>query len=149
VEGAVAAPITTTAASVRFATFKAERETAAFRTALAGWSVQVASELIRCRGRSAQQDASAAKTSWERAHATLAQINLIPLTPEIIELATNPTAHYYEQRTQSTSPPPTMREDLGAIFVYDNDLHAAARAPPRPPRTAMNPRDSMGGRSGT
>jgi predicted nucleic acid-binding protein len=108
--------------------FKAERETEAFRTALADWPVQVASELIRVEAictarRLGDQDV------LRRAHATLEQINLIPLTPDIIELATD--AHIPPLRAMDAihlATALTMREDLGAIFVYDSDLHAAAEA---------------------
>ena len=108
--------------------FKAERETEAFRTALADWPVQVANELITVEAictarRLGGQDA------LQRARATLEQINLIPLTPEIVELATG--AHSPPLRAMDAihlATALTMREDLGAIFVYDSDLHAAAGA---------------------
>jgi predicted nucleic acid-binding protein len=108
--------------------FKAERETEAFRTALADWSVQVASELIRVEAictarRLGGQDV------LQRASDSLERINLIPISPEIIELAT--TAHTPPLRAMDAihlATALTMREDLGAIFVYDNDLHAAAGA---------------------
>jgi predicted nucleic acid-binding protein len=108
--------------------FKAERETEAFRTALADWPVQVASELIRIEAictarRLGGQDA------LQRARATLERINLVPLTPEIIELATEP--HAPPLRAMDAihlATALTVREDLGAMFVYDSDLHAAARA---------------------
>jgi uncharacterized protein len=64
-----------------------------------------------------------------RAKAAVEQINLIPLTPEIIELATNactPPLRAMDAIHLATAL--TMREDLGAVFVYDNDLHAAAQA---------------------
>lgn len=107
--------------------FKAERETEAFRTALADWPVQVASELIRVEAictarRLGDQDI------LQRANAALERINLIPLTPEIIELATD--AHTPPLRAMDAihlATAITMREDLGAMFVYDNDLHAAAQ----------------------
>jgi predicted nucleic acid-binding protein len=108
--------------------FKAERETEAFRTALADWPVQVASELIRVEAictarRLGGQDV------LQRASEALERINLIPIFPEIIELAT--TAHTPPLRAMDAihlATALTMREDLGAIFVYDNDLHAAAGA---------------------
>jgi uncharacterized protein len=108
--------------------FKAERETEAFRTALADWPVQVASELIRVEAictarRLGDQDA------LQRAKAALERINLIPVTPEIIELATNayaPPLRAMDAIHLATAI--TMREDLGAMFVYDGDLHAAAHA---------------------
>jgi predicted nucleic acid-binding protein len=108
--------------------FKAERETEAFRTALADWPVQVASELIRVEAictarRLGGQDV------LQRASEALERINLIPISPEIIELAT--TAHTPPLRAMDAihlATALTMREDLGAVFVYDNDLHAAAGA---------------------
>jgi predicted nucleic acid-binding protein len=108
--------------------FKAERETEAFRTALADWPVQVASKLIRVEAvctarRLGGQDV------LQRANAALELLNLIPLTPEIIERATD--AHTPPLRAMDAIHLATalaMREDLGAMFVYDSDLHAAAQA---------------------
>ena len=108
--------------------FKAERETEAFRTALTDWPVQVASELIRVEAictarRLGGQDV------LQRASEALERINLIPITPEIIELAT--AAHTPPLRAMDAihlATALTMREDLGAVFVYDNDLHAATGA---------------------
>ena len=108
--------------------FKAERETEAFRTALTDWPVQVASELIRVEAictarRLGDQDI------LQRASEALERINLIPISPEIIELATDaqtPPLRAMDAIHLATAL--TMREDLGAIFVYDNDLHAAAGA---------------------
>jgi predicted nucleic acid-binding protein len=108
--------------------FKAERETAAFRAALADWPVQVASELIRveavCTARRL-----AGKDVLARANAALERINLVPISPEVIELATG--AHTPPLRAMDAihlATALTMREDLGAVFVYDSDLHAAAQA---------------------
>jgi uncharacterized protein len=108
--------------------FKAERETAAFHAALTDWPVQVASELIRveavCTARRLGDEAT-----LRRAHAALQRINLIPLSPEIIELATD--AHTPPLRAMDAIHLATalaVREDLGAMFVYDSDLHAAAQA---------------------
>ena len=108
--------------------FKAEQETEAFRAALADWPVQAASELIRVEAictarRLGGQDV------LQRASDVLERINLIPISPEIIELAT--AAHTPPLRAMDAihlATALTMREDLGAIFVYDNDLHAAAQA---------------------
>ena len=107
---------------------EAERETDAFRGALEDWPVQVASELIRveavCTARRLGGD-----DILQRANAALERINLIPLSPEIIELATD--AHTPPLRAMDAIHLPTaltMREDLGVVFVYDSDLHAAARA---------------------
>jgi predicted nucleic acid-binding protein len=68
-------------------------------------------------------------TPPKRAQAALERINLIPLSPEIIELATD--AHTPPLRAMDAihlATALTMREDLGAMFVYDSDLHAAAQA---------------------
>jgi uncharacterized protein len=108
--------------------FKAERETEAFRAALADWPVQVASELIRVEAvctarRLGGQDI------LHRARAALERINLIPLSPEIVELATD--AHTPALRAMDAihlATALTLRDDLGAMFVYDSDLHAAAQA---------------------
>jgi uncharacterized protein len=106
--------------------FKAERETDAFRAALRDWPVQVASELIRVEAVCTARRLGGADV-LERAHAALERINLIPLSPQIIELATD--AHIPPLRAMDAihlATAITTREDLGAVFVYDNDLHAAA-----------------------
>jgi predicted nucleic acid-binding protein len=62
-------------------------------------------------------------------HAALERISLVPISPEIIELATHeytPALRAMDAIHLATAL--TMREDLGAVFVYDADLHAAARA---------------------
>jgi uncharacterized protein len=108
--------------------FKAERETEAFRAALTDWPVQVASELIRVEAictarRLGGQDV------LQQANAALERINLVPLTPEIIELATDaytPPLRAMDAIHLATAL--TMRDDVGAMFVYDSDLHAAAGA---------------------
>jgi uncharacterized protein len=108
--------------------FKAERETEAFLTALADWPVQVASELIRVEAICTARRLGG-QNVLRRARATLERINLVPLTPDIIELATdahNPPLRSMDAIHLATAL--TMREDLGAIFVYDSDLHAAAEA---------------------
>jgi hypothetical protein len=107
--------------------FKAERETEAFRTALADWPVQVASELIRVEAICTARRLGSPDV-LQRASEALERINLIPISPEIIELAT--AAHTPPLRAMDAihlATALTMREDLGAIFVYDNDLHAAAQ----------------------
>lgn len=108
--------------------FKAERETEAFCAALADWPLQVASELIRveaiCTARRLGDE-----DTLRRADAALKQITLVPLSPEIIELATDayaPPLRAMDAIHLATAL--TMREDLGALFVYDSDLHAAAEA---------------------
>ena len=108
--------------------FKAERETAAFRTALSDWPVQVASELIRV-----EAVCTARRIGGEdllhRANAALERLSLIPISREIIELAANayrPTLRAMDAIHLATAL--TMREDLGVVFVYDGDLHAAALA---------------------
>ncbi len=106
--------------------FTAEHETAAFRIALGEWPVQVASELIRVEAictarRLGGQDV------LERAIAAVERITLIPISPEIIELATEvhtPSLRAMDAIHLATAL--TIRDDLGAIFVYDSDLHTAA-----------------------
>lgn len=108
--------------------FKPERETEAFRAALADWPVQVASELIRVEAICTARRLGG-EDALQRASAALERINLIPLSPEIIELATdahNPPLRAMDAIHLATAL--TMREDLGAMFVYDTDLHAAAQA---------------------
>jgi predicted nucleic acid-binding protein len=108
--------------------FKAERETDAFRAALSDWPVLVASELIRveavCTARRLGSE-----DVLQRAHAALQRIDLIPLSSEIIELAI--AAHIPSLRAMDAihlATALTIREDIGAVFVYDGDLHAAAGA---------------------
>lgn len=108
--------------------FKAERETEAFRAALADWPVQVSSEIIRveaiCTARRLGDE-----DVLRRARATLERISLIPLTREIIELATDartPPLRAMDAIHLATAL--SMREDLGVMFVYDSDLLAAATA---------------------
>jgi uncharacterized protein len=108
--------------------FKAEQETEAFRAALSDWPVQVASELIRVEAVCTARRLGGEEV-LQRANAALERINLIPISPEIIELATNeytPVLRAMDAIHLATAL--TMREDLGAVFVYDTDLHAAARA---------------------
>ncbi len=107
---------------------KAERETEAFRAALANWPVQVASELIRVEAVCTARRLGGEEV-LQRANATLERINVIPLSSEIIELATD--AHIPPLRAMDAihlATALTMQEDLGAMFVYDSDLHDAAQA---------------------
>ncbi|MFZ1927144.1 MAG: type II toxin-antitoxin system VapC family toxin [Solirubrobacteraceae bacterium] len=108
--------------------FKAERETDAFRAALGDWPVQVASELI-----GVEAICTARRLGGEdvlrRANEAIERINLIPLTPEIIDLAAG--AHSPPLRAMDAihlATALTMHKDLGAFFVYDSDLSTAARA---------------------
>ncbi|MHB8240817.1 MAG: type II toxin-antitoxin system VapC family toxin [Solirubrobacteraceae bacterium] len=108
--------------------FKAEPETEAFRAALIDWPVQVSSELIRveaiCTARRLGD-----QEVLRRAGAMLERISLVPISPEIIQLATD--AHTPPLRAMDAIHLATalvMREDVGAMFVYDSDLHAAAEA---------------------
>ncbi len=108
--------------------FKAEPETEAFRTALVDWPVQVSSELIQVEAictatRLGDQEV------LQRATAMLERISLVPISPEIIQLATD--AHTPPLRAMDAIHLATalvVREDVGAMFVYDNYLHAAAEA---------------------
>lgn len=108
--------------------FKPECETNAFREALGDWPVQVASELIRVEAVCTARRLGG-EDVLQRAEAALQLINLIPVSPEIIELATG--AHAPPLRAMDAihlATALTMRDDLGAVFVYDNDLHAATLA---------------------
>jgi uncharacterized protein len=108
--------------------FKAERETDAFRGALSDWPVQVASELIRVEAICTARRLGGEEV-LQRAWTALERINLVPVTPEIIELATD--AHTPPLRAMDAihlATAVTMREDLGVMFVYDSDLHTAAEA---------------------
>jgi predicted nucleic acid-binding protein len=109
--------------------FKAEPETYAFRTALTDWPVQVASELIRVEAICTARRLGGEEDVLKRANETLERINLIPISPEILDLATNactPPLRAMDAIHLATAL--TASEDLGAMFVYDNDLHAAAQA---------------------
>jgi uncharacterized protein len=108
--------------------FKAERETDAFRAALSDWPILVASELIRVEAVCTARRLGGGDV-LQRADAALERISLIPLSPEIIELAT--AAHTPPLRAMDAihlATALTIREDISAVFVYDNDLHAAAGA---------------------
>ena len=108
--------------------FKAERETNAFRAALREWPLQVASELIRVEAVCTARRLGG-EDVLQRAHAALRRISLIPLSSEIIELAT--AAHTPPLRAVDAihlATALTIREDIGAVFVYDGNLHAAAQA---------------------
>jgi predicted nucleic acid-binding protein len=108
--------------------FRAERETDAFRAALRDWPMQVASELIRVEAVCTARRLGGADV-LERAHMALERINLIPLSPEVIQLATDPhTPPLRAMDAIHLATAITMREGLGALFVYDSDLHAAALA---------------------
>ncbi len=115
-------------ASALIKLFKAERETVAFRSALADWPVQVASELIRVEAVCTARRLGGEEV-LERATSALQRINLIPISAQIIELATSaqiPALRAMDAVHLATAL--VMREDLGAMFVYDTDLHAAALA---------------------
>jgi predicted nucleic acid-binding protein len=108
--------------------FKAERETQPFRAALHDWPVQVSSELIRieaiCTARRLGGD-----ELLQRAYSALERINVVPITPAIVDMATG--AHAPPLRAMDAihlATALTLREDLGAVFVYDADLAAAAQS---------------------
>ncbi len=108
--------------------FKAEQETEAFRAALIDWPVQAASELIRVEAICTARRLGG-KDVLQRADAALERINLIPISPEIVELATNEyTPELRAMDAIHLATALAMRGDLGAVFVYDSDLHAAALA---------------------
>lgn len=109
--------------------FKAEPETDAFRAALGDWPVQIASELIRVEAICTASRLGGGDDVLKRANEALERITLIPTSPEILELATN--AHTPPLRAMDAihlATALTASEDLGAMFVYDTDLHAAALA---------------------
>jgi uncharacterized protein len=108
--------------------FEAEPETTAFRAALAEWPVRVASELIRVEAICTARRIGG-EDVLDRANAALERITLVPLTQQVIELAVG--EHTPPLRAMDAihlASALTIREDLGALFVYDVDLHAAARA---------------------
>lgn len=108
--------------------FKHEPETDALRAALAQWPVRVASELIRVEAICTARRIGG-KDALERAHATLIRLTLLPITPQIIDLAIE--GHQPPLRAMGAIHLATalsVRAELGAIFVYDTDLYAAARA---------------------
>jgi predicted nucleic acid-binding protein len=108
--------------------FKIERETAAFRDALREWPVQVASELIEVEAICTARRIGGADI-LERAKAALEKLTLIPLSRPIIELATDPQIPALRAMDAiHLATALTVREDLGTVFVYDTDLHAAALA---------------------
>jgi predicted nucleic acid-binding protein len=89
--------------------------------------VQVASELIRVEAICTARRLGG-QGVLERAIAAVERITLIPISPEIIELAT--AAHSPSLRAMDAihvATALTIRDELGTIFVYDSDLHAAAR----------------------
>ena len=106
--------------------FKAEPQTAALRDALGDWPVGVASELIRVEAICTARRLGAGEL-LTRANAALARITLIPVSPEIIELAIGehtPPLRAMDAIHLATAL--SIRDELGAFFVYDSDLHAAA-----------------------
>lgn len=106
--------------------FKDEPETQALRQALAHWPVRVASELIGveaiCTARRLGDPAM-----LKRAKTALTRLTLLPLTAEIVDLATG--EHRAALRAMDSlhlASALSVREELGAMFVYDTDLHTAA-----------------------
>lgn len=108
--------------------FKREPETDALRAALEQWPVRVASTLIRVEAICTARRIGG-KDVLERAHAILARLTLLPIDPQIIALATDdyrPSLRAMDAIHLATAL--SVRAELGAVFVYDSDLHAAARA---------------------
>jgi uncharacterized protein len=106
--------------------FKPEPETGALRDALHDWPVQVSSELIRVEGVCTARRLGGTDV-LERALSVLERIDLIPISPEIVKHATGsfaPALRAMDAIHLATAL--TMREDVGTVFVYDGDLHAAA-----------------------
>jgi uncharacterized protein len=97
------------------------------REALRDWPVQVASELIRVEAVCTARHLGG-KDVLTRAHEALERMSLIPITPEIIDLATEPhTPPLRAMDAIHLATAITMSEDISAVFVYDGDLHAAAQ----------------------
>jgi predicted nucleic acid-binding protein len=108
--------------------FKPERETAAFHEALRDWPVQVSSELIRVESVCTARRLGGGDV-LKRALTLLDAVELIPLSPEIVALATGPfTPPLRAMDAIHLATALSMQEDIGAIFVYDSDLHAASLA---------------------
>jgi predicted nucleic acid-binding protein len=108
--------------------FKHEPETDALRAALELWPVRVASELIRVEAICTARRIGG-EDVLERAHATLTRLTLLPIDSQIIDLATK--EHQPPLRAMDAVHLATalsVRAELGVVFVYDTDLHAAARA---------------------
>ncbi len=106
--------------------FKPEPETNAIRDALHDWPVQVSSELIRVESVCTARRIGG-RDVLERALAVLERIDLVPISPEILELATgafSPRLRAMDAIHLATVL--SMKEDVGTVFVYDGDLHAAA-----------------------
>jgi hypothetical protein len=108
--------------------FKDEPETDALRSALARWPVRIASELIRveaiCTARRLADPAMLV-----RARTALTRLNLLPLTAHIMDFATG--EHRPVLRAMDAihfASALSIRDELGVMFVYDTDLHAAATA---------------------
>ncbi len=107
---------------------KPEPETDAFRGALHDWPVQVSSELVRVESVCTARRLGGGDV-LELALSLLEQIDLIPISSEIVELATGafaPALRAMDAIHLATAL--SMQEDVGAVFVYDGDLHAAALA---------------------
>jgi predicted nucleic acid-binding protein len=108
--------------------FKHEPETDALRAALEQWPVRVASELIRVEAICTARRIGG-KDVLERAHATLRRLTMLPIDSQIISRATEeyqPSLRAMDAIHLATAL--SVRTELGAVFVYDTDLHAAARA---------------------
>lgn len=108
--------------------FKHEPETDALRAALEQWPVRVASELIRVEAMCTARRIGD-KDVLERAQATLTRLTLLPIDSQIIDLAAE--EHQPPLRAMDAIHLATalsVRAELGVVFVYDTDLHAAAHA---------------------
>lgn len=108
--------------------FKREPETDALRAALEQWPVRIASALIRVEAVCTARRIGG-EDVLERAHATLTRLTLLPIDPQIIALATEeyrPSLRAMDAIHLATAL--SVRAELGVVFVYDTDLHAAARA---------------------
>lgn len=114
-------------ASAAVKLFKHEPETEALVSELGAWPALVSSELLaveaRCAARRLGDD-----TVLERAETVLAGIDFVRFTPEIRDLAGGvsfqPALRALDAIHLATAM--TVAEELGAVFVYDTNLHAAA-----------------------
>lgn len=108
--------------------FKTEVETAALLAELAQWPVRVASALITVEAICTARRLGG-KAVLERAQAATKGLTLIPVSAEIIKLAGDPhTPPLRAMDAIHLATALTVRNDVAAMFVYDGELHAAAKA---------------------
>jgi predicted nucleic acid-binding protein len=114
-------------ASAAVKLFKYEPETDALVEELAAWPALVSSELLAVEARCTARRLGAGAV-LERVETVLAGIDLVRLTPEIRDLAGGiafqPGLRALDAIHVATAI--TVAEELGAVFVYDANLRAAA-----------------------